>query len=61
MADPFERDDLAGSRPLLVQEREAALARWVSSISTGAPEPTNEVEEIDPELKANLKALGYAE
>ena len=61
MADPFERDDLAGSLPLLVQEREAALARWVSSISTGAPEPTNEVEEIDPELKANLKALGYAE
>ena len=61
VADPFERDDLSGSHSELVQEREAALARWVSSISSRAPEPTNEVEEIDPELRANLKALGYAE
>ncbi|MCW5891097.1 MAG: sulfatase [bacterium] len=57
VADPGERDDLAPSRPDTARAlRAAADAYWES----GGPPADDEVPDVDPTLREQLRALGYA-
>jgi arylsulfatase A-like enzyme len=54
-ADPGERDDLALSRPDVVESQRASL----SSLLGGPRETRSEDSEIDERLRRELRALGY--
>jgi arylsulfatase A-like enzyme len=57
--DPSERQDLVGQDPGLESEFEGLLQAYRERASP--PRPSDEVLEIDDELRARLRALGYEE
>lgn len=57
--DPYETTDLSRSRPEVVQELHAALERKLEILHRTAL--TSEPEEVSPEARRALKALGYVD
>ncbi len=56
--DPEERRDLAAEQPELVALLQQQLDRYLSADSTAGFAPENP-EDLDPELRRQLEALGY--
>jgi arylsulfatase A-like enzyme len=55
-ADPEENHDLSGERPEVAKAMTDALERWSANQSALSPVP---VEELDPETRRQMEALGY--
>jgi hypothetical protein len=55
-ADPGENHDLSAERPEVVKAMTRVLDHWSANQSALSPVP---VEELDPETRRQLEALGY--
>ena len=59
LADPGERSDLSGSLPVVKDSLAAELLRWMAEVGSAGSIDTQDLENLDPAVLQQLKALGY--
>jgi arylsulfatase A-like enzyme len=59
LSDPAESKDLADARPQVTDSLATELASWMKEVGSAGSIPLRDLEDLDPAVLQQLKALGY--